>query len=284
VARSQQDDLTSVEAAGLLHVSAATVKRWADDGWLPSLRTRGGHRRFRRADVFEAAQRLAVRGERSGSPLAERLAARDTVLRVQAELLAERARSGSWAAVCEACIPVLTDLVARHRAAAAPYLALKITQGLLEAALARCADELPLQPSAPTAVVAAAEDEALTVELSLLRLCVRECGWTAHCVGAVPTGDLAALASGGGIDAVVLFASVARARAGLEAIVGQIGPACARAGVPLALAGRAAWPPDAAPSARIIRAPTEVAGWIRELDDAAARRRGRTRPAERSAP
>jgi excisionase family DNA binding protein len=39
-------NLTTKEVARLLHVSEATVKRWADDGLLHSSKTAGGHRRF----------------------------------------------------------------------------------------------------------------------------------------------------------------------------------------------------------------------------------------------
>lgn len=44
-------NLTSKEAARLLSVSEASVKRWADVGLLPALKTAGGHRRFRPEDV-----------------------------------------------------------------------------------------------------------------------------------------------------------------------------------------------------------------------------------------
>jgi excisionase family DNA binding protein len=43
--------LTSKEAARLLGVSEASVKRWADSGILPAVKTAGGHRRFRPEDV-----------------------------------------------------------------------------------------------------------------------------------------------------------------------------------------------------------------------------------------
>ena len=39
-------NLTTKEVARLLQVSEATVKRWADDGLLDSIKTAGGHRRF----------------------------------------------------------------------------------------------------------------------------------------------------------------------------------------------------------------------------------------------
>jgi excisionase family DNA binding protein len=43
--------LTSKDAARLLGVSEASVKRWADSGILPTVKTAGGHRRFRPEDV-----------------------------------------------------------------------------------------------------------------------------------------------------------------------------------------------------------------------------------------
>ncbi len=46
-----EDWLTLVEAASLLGVSPRTLSRWADEGWLPVIRTPTGDRRFRRADI-----------------------------------------------------------------------------------------------------------------------------------------------------------------------------------------------------------------------------------------
>lgn len=44
--------LTPQRAAARLGITADTIRRWANDGVLPSVRTRpGGHRRFRSADV-----------------------------------------------------------------------------------------------------------------------------------------------------------------------------------------------------------------------------------------
>jgi len=46
--------LTPSEVAGLFRVEVKTVGRWADAGLLPAIRTVGGHRRFRSADVDAA--------------------------------------------------------------------------------------------------------------------------------------------------------------------------------------------------------------------------------------
>ena len=45
-AEVSSSNLTTKEVARLLHVSEATVKRWADDGVLHASKTAGGHRRF----------------------------------------------------------------------------------------------------------------------------------------------------------------------------------------------------------------------------------------------
>ena len=62
--------LSLSEAAALLGMHPATVRLWADRNELPSRRTNGGHRRFRRADI-EA--RLSQEAERKPHPAAQLL-------------------------------------------------------------------------------------------------------------------------------------------------------------------------------------------------------------------
>jgi len=45
--------LTPREVAGLLYVDPKTVTRWAKAGKLTSIRTLGGHRRYRESEVKE---------------------------------------------------------------------------------------------------------------------------------------------------------------------------------------------------------------------------------------
>lgn len=51
VIRDSDDVMLPAEVARLFRVDGKTVTRWANAGKLPSFRTLGGHRRFRRADV-----------------------------------------------------------------------------------------------------------------------------------------------------------------------------------------------------------------------------------------
>ena len=68
--RTEDEWLSLREAADLLGMHPATVRLWADRNELPSRRTNGGHRRFRRADI-EA--RLRQEEERKPRPAAQLL-------------------------------------------------------------------------------------------------------------------------------------------------------------------------------------------------------------------
>jgi excisionase family DNA binding protein len=68
--RTGDEWLSLREAANMLGIHPATVRLWADRNELPSRRTNGGHRRFRRADI-EA--RLRKEAERKPNPAAQLL-------------------------------------------------------------------------------------------------------------------------------------------------------------------------------------------------------------------
>ena len=53
------------QAAAILGASPASVRRWADQGFLPSYRTPGGQRRFERAEVNRLLERMEHRRMRA---------------------------------------------------------------------------------------------------------------------------------------------------------------------------------------------------------------------------
>lgn len=61
-ARDQEQLLTPGEVAKLFGVDPKTVTRWASAGKLSPLRTLGGHRRYRSAEVNELLQRSTAAG------------------------------------------------------------------------------------------------------------------------------------------------------------------------------------------------------------------------------
>ncbi|NLE79384.1 MAG: BldC family transcriptional regulator [Rhodococcus sp.] len=52
--------MTPGQVATLFHVDPKTVTRWAHAGRLGSLRTPGGHRRFREAEVMQLLNSLST--------------------------------------------------------------------------------------------------------------------------------------------------------------------------------------------------------------------------------
>jgi excisionase family DNA binding protein len=59
--------LTPHQVAQLFRVDPKTVARWASNGWIGSIRTPGGHRRFRESEVRAL---LAERAVPAASPTA----------------------------------------------------------------------------------------------------------------------------------------------------------------------------------------------------------------------
>jgi excisionase family DNA binding protein len=52
--------LTPSEVAAMFRVNPKTVSKWATSGRLPSIRTLGGHRRFRAGDVRGLLERIEI--------------------------------------------------------------------------------------------------------------------------------------------------------------------------------------------------------------------------------
>ena len=59
--------LTPHQVAEMFRVDPKTVARWASNGWIGSIRTPGGHRRFRESEVRAL---LAERAKPADSPTA----------------------------------------------------------------------------------------------------------------------------------------------------------------------------------------------------------------------
>jgi excisionase family DNA binding protein len=67
-ARRSPAYLSGRQVATLLHVSSATVSRWARASWLPYIRTLGGHRRYPAQEIEQLVQHLSWPGQLDRRP------------------------------------------------------------------------------------------------------------------------------------------------------------------------------------------------------------------------
>ncbi|HEY8107346.1 MAG TPA: response regulator [Gaiellaceae bacterium] len=65
-ARREPEWLTLGQAARFLGVAQSTLRKWADKGAVPGIRTHGGHRRFRRGDLQAFLVRSAAGPQQAG--------------------------------------------------------------------------------------------------------------------------------------------------------------------------------------------------------------------------
>jgi excisionase family DNA binding protein len=238
------DELIAMrEVARRAGVGPTAVKRWSDAGLLPCVRTAGGHRRFRRADVDAF---LAARGEAAGEaaePWVGALLATGDPRALEAFLLAERARAGAWHRVAERAGEALATVGELWRSGAVTVVEEHLASERLARALARVGEGIPLASDAPRALLACAEGDDHTLGLALAEIVLREAGWATAWAGRhTPIAELRpALARG--VRMLAVSASLASSNAlDLRRQAEALGRLCRGAGVALALGGSGAWP------------------------------------------
>ncbi len=240
-------ELISTEAAArLTGVAPSSVKRWADQGVLPCVRTAGGHRRYDRRTVERFVRLRSMRGgggESLVDPWLERLvdARRHEV---EGALLEARARLGAWHRVADEVGAVLAALGRHWEAGRITIADEHLAADCLGRALARVAEALPGRVDGPPCLLACAEGDEHTLGLSLAEVCLRELGWVPLWLGRrTPSDELVRLVDAGRARMVALSASAASSDATrLAAIAERLGAACRERAAALVLGGSGAWP------------------------------------------
>ena len=272
--------LSTAQVADLLGVSAATVKRWAEAGVLPSARTRGGHRRFRRSELqaFDHQQMKGGAAPVTVDEWLEQLLGPGSGLALDATLMEARGQLGSWHGVAQVLGPVLEELGARWERGAVTVLEEHVAAARLTRALARAAEQLPVARSAPRVLLATPPGEHHTLGLALAELCFREAGRSTVWAGEdVPVGDLEGWIADHAVSVLALSASVVSHPAALAETVQRLAPACTAAGASLILGGRGAWPappPEGSPSCEVLQTWPELRAWLLRHGPPPARARG----------
>jgi excisionase family DNA binding protein len=253
-----EEILTSAEVAALLHVSPATVRRWAEAGLLPHERTAGGHRRFRHSEVDHLRHEMEPDPEVGASRWIRQLILPSAPLAVDAALLQERSRRGGWYRVAEHIDEVAARLERMRARGELTPLEEQVACERLARSLARAADSIPTRPDAPRVLLAAAEGEPRALGLALAEITIREGGWPTVWAGAgVATRDLELHAASLSAAFLAVWAGAASGAAALAGIAGSLGLACREARAGLLLCGRGPWP-DPPAHGRLIRSFPEL--------------------------
>ena len=281
-----RDLLTSTEAADLLGASPTSVKRWADEGILPCVRTAGRHRRFARDDLERFLR------EKMGAPVEESVGGADTFeawmedlvegrpYRVQARLFEARSSLGSWRAVGERVGVLITEIGARWARGELSVVEEHLASERLTRALARVSETLPLAPDAPRALLLTPEEEEHTLGLSLVELALRELGWEPVWAGSrTPLDDFGEALDGMDVQLVAASASqFADDPVKMARVARSLADACSARGVTLLFGGNGAWP-EPPPYGRRLRGFREMTGAHPPAE--AAKRQRKQRPSPR---
>ena len=233
--------LTSAAAAKALGVAVSTLKRWADDGRIPHVRTAGGHRRFRPEDLQIPAPSAPDSEAQAWITLLLSDADSHTVL---GELRRLRGSAGSWREASQRLAAATRLLGERWALGQLSIHEEHQATEKLARGVAHCSDALPLAPDAPVCLLAVPEHEEHSLGLTLLEPCLRELGWRTRWLGRkTPAAEVVAVVRTGHVQAVALSASAhCRDAEALAVVTATVGEVCREFGIPLLLGGTGAWP------------------------------------------
>ena len=237
--------ISSADAARRLGVGVTAVKRWADAGLLPCVKTAGGHRRFHLREIEQFRKSGAgVADEDEWAEWFEALTVSVNVHAVLSLLFAERAACAGWAGVASRVGELLVEIGNRWSRDQMTVADEHLASSTLARALALVAETLPVRADANRCLLATAEGDEHTLGLSLAEVCLREAGWRAEWAGSrTRASDVCDRVRGGTVKMVALSASaVMTDRRALRVQVRVVGSACQRAGIPLILGGAGRWP------------------------------------------
>lgn len=240
--------LTTQEAAEQAGVGPTAIKRWADLGLLPCVKTAGGHRRFRQSELvsFMKHQSTTVAEPQHDEADAwtDRLLAAESGHETEAELLRVRGQAGSWHRAAPFVGEVLVRLGRRWERGELSVIQEHIASERLRRGLTRISETVATSPDAPLVLLTTVEGDDHVLGLALVELCLREAGlrtrWAGH---NTPIDDVISFIGDGSVEMVAVSASSASSdKRALERWARRLGAACAEHSVELVLGGEGPWP------------------------------------------
>lgn len=244
--------LTTREAADMLGVGTSSVKRWADEGVLPCVKTPGGHRRFPVSDIQAMlrerlpSNEVSVPVDWSMQDWIDVLVQGTSPHDVYRRLGDERDKCGAWWRVAEAMSMVLIEIGRKWSLGELSVLQEHLASERLARGLSRCAEDISPPSDAPSALLLAAEGDDHTLGLGLAELVLRESGWVTRWAGRrTPRPALASFMRDTPVQLLAVSASSSSSdRRALAEYAEWLCEVCQRYGAALVLGGAGAWPDD----------------------------------------
>ncbi len=161
----------------MLGVSSTTIKRWADDGTLPSTRTAGGHRRFRRTavDRFIRHQATAYNDSPTGG-FFDLLIEESDVMKIRDRIIQLRDQSGDWYRAADHLDDVMLQLWSDRPNDDESIASSHVAAGRLGLALSAISKSFAVEQTAPIVLMATFGGLQLSHRLALTEICVRSEG------------------------------------------------------------------------------------------------------------
>ena len=249
--------ITTTQAAEIVGVGVSSIKRWADEELIRTVRTPGGHRRLDLDDLLSfiargnesntatPAKNALVQKKAEDQDWAE-IFLRSDHHSLMSNLLAARSRLGSWAKVATVVGGGLHEVGLRWRAGTISIYEERIASQRLATALASVHYSMPQSPNSRVCLLACAEGELHTLGLSLLRLVLSESGWSSLWIGEhTPMTEICKTVDASDVDMVAISATTSFPDPVL--LVEQqhtIVDTCRRRDVSLVFGGHGAWAND----------------------------------------
>jgi len=235
--------LSSTQAAAMLGVHAASVKRWSDQGKIKCIRTPGGHRRFLRSEI-EAIRRAP---EDTPEAFLERLLqalVSGSQMTAEGELLSHWGESGRWERVGDTIGILLENMGQAWRDGTMLISEEHIASETLLRSIARLNTMMPHRPNAPVCALATAPGDEHTIGLAMSELVLAEHDWRTLWLGRnCPVETLIEVIQRPGVDMLALSASsFSNTPALLGKLLRTIGPVALATNTQIILGGSGAWP------------------------------------------
>ncbi len=171
------DWISTKNAMQLLGVGSTTIKRWANEGTLPSRRTAGGHRRFRRDAVERLLQKRPPKGNDPAIDDWIALLTEDSnIMEIRDEIVQLRDRLGDWYRAADFLDNVMREIRIRYQDTDDSVGWGLVSTGRLCLALSALRSSFAVEPATPSGLVVSFGGRQHSHRPPLIQLCTRSEG------------------------------------------------------------------------------------------------------------